>query len=176
MSARNLPDGIVDVRKLTTAFGEGGAHLTFVVAYNGAIEAGSERYETIRTYASALKPPDSMGHSVMLLPVAPREPAAHPAESRDPAPPAKKPAPKKRTIKKQAKARATAPARQRARPRSKSPAKSQGKSRPQPRAKTRTKVRPKARAKSRPKPTARTGTRTRTKSARATRRTRKARR
>jgi hypothetical protein len=70
-----LPDGVVDVRKVKTAGGgEGGrAHLTWVIAYSERIEVGSPRHEAIRQFAGALKAPRNMDHSVMLLPVISRE-------------------------------------------------------------------------------------------------------
>ena len=114
-SARKLPEGILDVRKVKTVMGEGvRPHLTFVLAYNAGIETGSDRYEAIRKYADGLKAPASMDRSVMLLPVAPH-PSPEPA-----------PAPKQKP--KRAKARAR-------------PAAKASKHKPQKQTKTRTKPR-----------------------------------
>jgi hypothetical protein len=78
-----LPDGVVDVRKVKTAGGgEGGrSHLTWVIAYSERIEVGSPRHEAIRQFAGALKAPRNMDHSVMLLPVISREPRDPPARA-----------------------------------------------------------------------------------------------
>jgi hypothetical protein len=81
-----LPDGVVDVRKVKTAGGgEGGrAHLTWVIAYSERIEVGSPPHEAIRKFAGALKAPRNMDHSVMLLPVISREPREPPAPEKAP--------------------------------------------------------------------------------------------
>jgi hypothetical protein len=81
-----LPDGVVDVRKVKTAGGgEGGrAHLTWVIAYSERIEVGSPPHEAIRKFAGALKAPRNMDHSVMLLPVISREPREAPAPEKAP--------------------------------------------------------------------------------------------
>ena len=123
-----LPDGVVDVRKVKTAGGgEGGrAHLTWVIAYSERIEVGSPRHEAIRKFAGALKAPRNMDHSVMLLPVISRESLA--------TAPAK--APPKVRAKPRAKARVKASAQART------------KSRPKPRAKPAAKPRAKVAARS----------------------------
>jgi hypothetical protein len=119
-----LPDGVVDVRKVKTAGGgEGGrAHLTWVIAYSERIEVGSPRHDAIRQFAGALKAPRNMYHSVMLLPVISRESlATTPAK----APPKARARPRaKARVKISAKASAKARPKTRAKPRAKVAARS----------------------------------------------------
>ena len=121
-----LPEGVVDVRKVKTAGGgEGGrAHLTWVIAYSERIEVGSPRHEAIRKFAGALKAPRNMDHSVMLLPVLGREPREAPAPAKAPPKVRAKPRAKVRTkasAKPRPKTRAKAAAKPRARTAARSP-------------------------------------------------------
>lgn len=83
-----LPDGVVDLRKVRTVLSgeDPRAHLTWVIAYNAQIEPGSERYEAIRLFGGALKPPRNTDQSVMYLPIAPpdtsKAPPPQPARKR----------------------------------------------------------------------------------------------
>jgi len=121
---RQLPDGVIDVRKVKTVIGgEGGrAHLTWVVAYSDRIAPGTPPYETIREFVGTLKPPRNTEQSVMLLPVIAREPAPQPPA---PTPPREKP-PARTRKKARVKTSARAKARAKAPPktRKKSPARS----------------------------------------------------